>query len=273
MHIAVTGGCGFIGKAVIRAAEIDGDFAWSFDRANGEDVMGPLDNLGECDSVIHLAGMLGTSELFDAPHAAVDVNVHGTLNVLEWCARNRTGYVGITMPPAFPSVYTATKICADRLASAWHNAHGIRVSKVRAFNAYGAGQKHGPGHPQKIVPTFATEAWNNRPIPIWGDGSQTVDLVHVDDLGRMLVEATRFWDDETLDGGTGVGVTVNELAEFVIEHTESKAGITYLPMRKGEVPTRIVAQGEGWSKLGWSPEFSWEKIAESVDWYHPDNQK
>jgi UDP-glucose 4-epimerase len=172
------------------------------------------------------------------------------------------------MPPVFPSVYTATKIAADRLATAWHHSHHkLRTSHVRAFNAYGPGQAHGPGHPQKIVPTFATEAWAGRPIPVWGDGQQTVDLVHADDLGRLLVEATRHGDDVTFDGGTGQAMTVNEVANMVLDITESTAGIEYLPMRDGELPTTIIAKGEGWDRLDWAPTFDAARFVEAVHSY------
>jgi UDP-glucose 4-epimerase len=267
MKIAVTGGSGFLGQATIRAAEESGHEAWSFDRAHGNDVLGDLTALKGADTIVHLAGMLGTSELFDAPESAVHANVIGTLRVLRWCQENSAAYVGITMPPVFPSVYTATKVCADRLATAWHVAYDIPVSHVRAFNAYGPGQKWGAGHPQKILPTFARAAWEGRPLPVWGDGEQTMDLVHSDDVGRMLVDAATHGDDVTFDAGTGVAVTVNELARAVLDFTGSKAGVEHLPMRKGETPTRIVATGEGWDRLDWKPEHSWARIASVVDWY------
>ena len=202
-------------------------------------------------------------------HEAIDVNVYGTLNVLDLARSCGASYVGVSMLAVFPSVYTATKLCADRLASAYHHAYGLPVSKVRAFNAYGPGQKHGPGHPQKILPTFATAAWAGRPIPIWGDGEQTVDLVHVQDLARMLVDALDHGDDVTFDGGTGVAMTVNEVARMVLEVTGSKAGVEHLPMRRGEVPTQIVASGEGWDRLGWKPGFSADRFAAAVESYRP----
>ena len=274
--IAVTGGSGFIGSAVARVAQareggVFGLQVRPFDHQTDNDILGNLADLGGADRVIHLAGALGTAELFDHAETAVMNNVVGALRILQWCERNDAGFTGITMPPVFPSVYTATKICADRLADAWRLFRGVRVSTVRAFNAYGPGQKHGPGHPQKILPTFATEAWAGRPIPVWGDGTQTVDLVHVDDLGRMLLDASSYGDGEVFDGGTGVPLTVNEVAEFVLSITDSKAGIRYLPMRDGEHPTKIVAEGENWDLLGWQPKHDWSKIAETVTWYAPSN--
>lgn len=283
MKIAVTGGAGFIGRYVVQHAEAAGHDVVLFDadhHGNPRDVRyleEVADGLDGADHVIHLAGVLGTHELFDEPQKAVDVNVSGTLNVLEWCRRNRTGYTGILMPDVFPSIYTATKVAAARLATAYHRTHDVPVSHVRAFNAHGPGQKHGPGHPQKILPTFATAAWAGERLPIWGDGTQTVDLVTADDLGRMLVDATGFGDDDVFDGGTGHALTVNEVADFVLEHVAGRQGRpvnldqrAYLDMRRGEVPTHIVATGEGWGRLGWCPTFSWADVAATVDSYRPE---
>lgn len=269
MRIVVTGGSGFIGRATVLAAEAAGHEARSFDRSNGNDILGDLSSLADADAVIHLAGVLGTAELFDTAEDAVINNVVGSLRILEACEKYDARYVGITMPQVFPSVYTATKVCSTRLATAWNKFKGVPVSHVRAFNAYGPGQAHGPGHPQKIVPTFATEAWAGRPIPVWGDGEQTVDLIHTGDLARMLVDAVDHGDDVTFDGGTGVPFTVNEVAQMVLSVTGSQAGIKYLPMRDGEEPTTIVATGEGWDRLDWKPEHSDELFAYSVASYRP----
>lgn len=269
MRIAVTGGGGFIGAATVAAAEAAGHDVWRFDRTDGHDILGDLSALRGADVVIHLAGALGTAELFDEPEHAVDANVTGALRILRWCEHAGAGYVAITMPDVFPSVYTATKVCAERLAQAWRLFRGVPVSTVRAFNAYGPGQKHGPGHPQKILPTFATEAWAGRPIPIWGDGEQTVDLVHAEDVGRMLVDAAGHGDGVVFDAGTGIPVTVNDLARLVLSVTGSTAGIRYLPMRAGEVASHIAAAGDGWDRLTWKPELDWGRVAEAVRWYQP----
>lgn len=268
MKIAITGGSGFIGQATWEAAENEGHEVIPFDRPDN-DILGDLSGLKGADHVIHLAGMLGTAELFDDAEAAVMSNVVGTLRILQWCEANQAGFTGISMPPVFESVYTATKICANRLAEAWRLFRGVPVSTVVAYNAFGPGQKHGPGHPQKIIPTFATEAWNNRPIPIWGDGTQSVDLVHANDIGNMLVAATRFGDGQVFDAGSAVELTVNEVAEFVIRVTGSKAGVKYFPMRDGEVPTKIVATRQGWDLLNWAPGLDLGALRETIEWYKP----
>lgn len=273
MKIAVTGGSGFIGLAVMAAGSVAGHEMMSFDRANGQDILGQLDQLHDFkpDSIIHLAGVLGTHELFDTPAMAIDVNIHGTLRILESCRVLGAGYVGITMPPVFPSIYTATKLCTDHLATAYHQTYGVPVAKVRAFNAFGPGQKFGPGHPQKIIPTFAVHSWSRKPIPIWGDGEQTVDLIDVAQIARILVEATGVGDNTTIDAGSGVSATVNEVAAFVNGATGSMVGVEHLPMRRGEVPTEIVAQGEGWDRLSFRPSLNDEFLRQTIWTYqsHP----
>jgi UDP-glucose 4-epimerase len=269
MRIAITGGGGFIGAATLRYAHEKGHDAWSFDRGDGNDIMDSLEGLKGAECVIHLAGLLGTHELFDHIQDAIDLNITGAYRIMDWCLRNDANYVGITMPDAFPSIYTATKIASQRLATALHHSRGLRVSHVRAFNAYGPGQKNGPGHPQKIVPTFASLAWKQVPIPVWGNGSQTVDLIHVDSVARILVAAIELTSNEVLDAGTGTALSVNQVADYVLKVTKSSGGIRYLGMRDGEKPTVIVATGEGWDLLPahLRPTFNWSELADTVRWY------
>lgn len=226
-----------------------------------------------CDVVVHLAGVLGTDELFDAVRVAVDVNVHGTVNVLEACLEVDAGYVGISMLPVFPSIYTATKVCAHRLASAYHHSLGLSTAHVQAFNAYGAGQAHGPGHPRKIIPALACEGWAGVPLKVWGDGDQTVDLVHTEDLAGVFADAVYQTDDVVIDGGTGVAMTVNEVAQLVLDVTGSRAGVFHLPMRRGELPQKLCATGLGWDRLKRTniPTHDVNRIADAIIGYrdHP----
>lgn len=286
MRIAVTGGAGFLGQSVIEHGLAAGHDMHVIDRnstrtgraadvSHWGDIAGALDEIRP-EHVIHLAGVLGTSELFDGFNAnrAVKVNVGGALNVIQWCTEQQAGYTTITMPDSgWANVYAATKGCAVQLAEAYRRHKGLRVSNVCAYNAYGPAQAHGPGHPQKIIPTFARRAWAGHPIQVWGDGEQTVDLVHADDIARMLIDATRFGDGETFDAGTGEALTVNQVADFVNEvtgrmDTSSDRCIEYLPMRAGEDPgTEIVATGRGWNLLGWHPVMDWTLLRECIESY------
>lgn len=287
MRIAVTGGAGFLGRSVMEFGRQAGHHMVAIDRHNETSPDVALADVADWtvlaevldeirpDHVIHLAGMLGTSELFDPPAAsrAVEVNVGGALNVIQWCTEQQAGYTTITMPDSgWANVYAATKGCAVQLAEAYRRHKGLRVSNVCAYNAYGPAQAHGPGHPQKIIPTFARWAWAGHNIEIWGDGEQTVDLVHADDIARMLIDAVRFGDGETFDAGTGYAMTVNQVAEFVAEAVEDaggpSVGYQYLPMRAGEDPgTEIVATGRGWDLLGWHPVMDWNRLRECIESY------
>lgn len=267
MRIAVSGGRGFIGGAVVAAAEEAGHDVQHLDRTDGNDIMGDLSSLEGADAVIHLAGVLGTMELFDTVQEAIDLNITGSYRIMKWCLENNAQYTGILVPDVFPSIYCATKVASHRIASALHLAEGLKVSHVIAYNAFGPHQKYGPGHPQKFGPTFSIHAWQNLPIPVWGDGSHLVDAIPVDQVGRMLVDAVNHSDDAVFDGGVGSTVTVREIAEFVLDHTGSTGGIDYLPMRKGETKTNVAATGRGWERLDWRPSFSWDDLAQTVDWY------
>jgi UDP-glucose 4-epimerase len=290
MRIAVTGGAGFLGRSTIAFGQAAGhemhaidrnatgraaDFEdWRADVTNWDVLADVLDTIRP-DHVIHLAGVLGTAELFDDANRAVQVNVGGALNVIQWCTEQQAGYTTITMPDSgWANVYAATKGCAVTLAEAYRRHKGLRVSNVCAYNAYGPAQAHGPGHPQKIIPTFARWAWNGEAIQVWGDGEQTVDLVHADDIARMLIDATAFGDGETFDAGTGEALTVNQVADYVnevcgnLDDADRSPRIEYLPMRAGEDPgTEIVATGRGWDLLGWHPVMDWSLLRECIESY------
>jgi UDP-glucose 4-epimerase len=267
LKIAITGGKGFIGSAAADAAEAAGHDVVFFDRRDGHNILGDLSGLSGADAVVHLAGVIGTAELFDDVEEAISVNVNGAYRVMTWCLQAGAQYVGIGCPDAFPSIYNATKQAAARLASALHLAKGLRCSHVVAYNAHGPGQAYGVGHPQKFAPTFAIKAWGNRPIPVWGDGTSTVDAVRVRDVGRMLIDACHHDDDAVFDAGTGTGITVRDVADFVLHVTGSTAGVVHLPMRLGETPTNIAATGRGWDRLDWRPEFRWDDLRDTIGWY------
>lgn len=255
MKIMVSGGQGFIGSHVRDWAERAGHEVAFFDKREGNDILGDLGAMTRFapDAVIHLAGVLGTMELFETVEDAIEKNVLGSYRVAQWCSANDANYVGILVPDVFPSIYCATKVAAHRITSALTAAGRLRSSHVVAYNAHGPGQAYGPGHPRKFGPTFSIAAWNNQAIPIWGDGSALVDPVPVGVVARMLVDACNFGNDEVFDGGLGIEVTVQEIAEEVLRITGSTAGIAYEPMRIGETPTNVAATGRGWDLLDWHP--------------------
>lgn len=269
MKVLVTGGGGFLGKHVLRELKEAGHEAESFDLPQDVRSLGALLNASKGkDHIIHMAGVLGTAELFDKAHVAIDTNIGGTLNVLQACDFHGLGFTGITMPSVWKNVYQATKTCSRDLASAWNQYKNVPVSHVKAFNAYGEGQKvHGV---QKIIPTFAHYAWRDKPIPIWGTGQQMVDLIWAGDIAKMMVEAVRFGNDDVFDAGTGIPMTVNAVAEFVLDVTGSQAGIEYHDMRDGETPVVLAADVTTWAGLENHPRFRYNELVKTINWYKQD---
>lgn len=244
MKVLVTGSGGFIGTAVARTLRARSHDVVPFDHPN---TICDIDTLtaavAGCDAVINLAGVLGTSELLDGDRTAVDVNILGAVNVMDAAGTKpvvqiATGHRGQL------NTYAITKACAEDLALCRAQWGQKPYTVVRAFHVYGPNQKppapHGKATVRKIIPSFVCRALTGMPLEIWGDGKQTIDLVHVDDVANILVDAIDGPYGTVLDAGTGIGTTVLEAAELVIELCGSKSEIVHLPMRPGEPEGDVV---------------------------------
>lgn len=228
------------------------------------------------DGVVHLAGLLGTSELVDDPAAAVDTNINGALNVFQGCRTARllgrqVTCVNITVGNHFmDNSYAITKSTSERFARMFNVEHRTDIRVVRVLNAYGSHQKHQPV--RKVVPTFVRAALAGEAVSIYGDGDQVMDMIHVRDVARILVDALfapRV--DGILSAGTGCPLTVNEIARLVIAAARSGSQIVHLPMRPGE-PERSVVLGDpatlGCLGVGATSLVPFEiGIIETVGWY------
>lgn len=264
-RVLITGGEGFLGQHLQRWLKSHAIPFDTLDRFGNPtyrwDIRSPLPiTMGDYGRVIHLAGLLGTHELFADVHRAIDVNIHGTVNVVKACARERIPFHGITMDHVWTNPYETTKLAAERLAQAWGREYGFPVKYTTVYNAYGEWQAHGPGHPQKIIPTFARAAHDNQPIPIWGDGEQVVDLIYAGHVAEILGLGL------DVDGGYGMPLTVNEVARMVwdIVHPGEEPKIEYKEMRMGEhTPTRDPVARKPIHD-GWDLPVTLRK---TVDWY------
>ncbi len=229
------------------------------------------------DGVINLAGLLGTSELINDPAAAVHTNIVGALNVFQGCRAGqqlgrRIPCVQITVGNHFMNnPYSISKATSERFAEMFNIEHSTDIRVVRVLNAYGAFQKHRPV--RKIIPTFVRAALASEPITVYGDGEQIIDMIYVEDVARILVDALlapRL--SGVISAGTGRRLTVNEIAHSVICAANSSAKVQHLPMRPGE-PEHSVVLGdpETLTQLGIRAdslvEFE-QGIGQTVHWYN-----
>lgn len=303
-EILVTGGNGFIGRAVCRALLGEGFSVTVLDPRGRPPVPGCNLRLGDirdatavdeavahAEGVIHLAGVLGTQETISNPLPAAETNVLGGLSVLNACAAHGAPIVNIGVGNWFEdNTYSLTKHTLERFCNMFRRHRGTRVVTVRALNAYGPGQSvampYGPSRVRKIIPSFTARALRGDPIEIYGDGLQIMDMIYVDDVAKVLVASLRYLDDNessevVFEAGTGRPTTVLDIARAVLDAVraagvDTASEIRHLPMRPGETPGVVVKANvstlAALAPYGVDPEYFVPLelgMAETASWYRP----
>lgn len=285
--ILVTGGNGFIGSHVVDNLIEKGFEVTVFDRfrhkPHRDDInfyLGDIKDrdavfeaVSKHDGVINLAGILGTAETVNNPIPSVEVNIIGALHVFDACRTFNKKCVQITVGNWFMNnSYAITKSAAERFALMYNKEHKTKIAIVRGLNAYGPRQKHRPI--RKIIPNFVIPALLNKPITIYGDGKQIMDMVYVKDVAEILVRALIMEHgvyDKIFEAGTGRDTTVNFIAELVVKLSGSKSEIRHVPMRPGEVEKSIVKGDlETLKPLGITLKdltLLEEGLKETIEWY------
>ena len=250
----ITGGSGFIGTHLAEILDRRGYEITLFDI--DEPVWKPevetfrflrgsilyLDNIQKAfagqDVVFDCAGILGSAETFDKIEETVQTNITGTLNGLRVSHELGMPFIYMSLKSAWLNPYMITKRAGTRFCQMYHAYLGHKTAVIQGMNAYGERQKW--GKVQKIVPTFVIKALKDETLEIFGDGKQIIDQIYVKDLAEMMVRIyeKELWG-EVIDGGTGVPVSVNELAELTIKLTDSRSEIKHIPMRIGEPPQAV----------------------------------
>lgn len=267
-RILVTGGAGFIGQAVAAELAGRGDQVVTFDRPKSILRKGHLDiAFWNVAGVINLAGVLGTEETLGAEKHAAEVNILGALNVFDVAADRGVPVVQIgTGHKGQPNPYAITKGCAEDLGLARARYRGEHIVVVRAFHAYGPGQKvcppHGTASVRKIVPSFVCRALTGMPIEINGSGEQLIDLVHVDDVARVLVDALDVPAGSVLEAGTGKPTSVVDAAKDVAAVVGQPVELVFRPMRPGEPEDSTVVAASPACHNPWP-----HRLDETVDYY------
>jgi len=244
MKVLVTGGNGLIGRSVVNALLKEGLSVRSMDLAkNGntgiEHVVGSIldvNNVNQavrgCDAVIHLAAKLGVKRTETQRLETLNINIQGTVNVLEACVKNdiekvifssssevygdqNVELISEICPRNPKSIYGVTKLASEEYLQAYNSYYDLDYSILRYFNVYGPGQVA-----EFVLPRFIKATMESNSPIIYGDGSQIRSFCYVDDIARgtLLALLSKKANSEVFNIGNDKDkITILETAKKVIE--------------------------------------------------------
>src|SRR5437763_13252713 len=297
MRAVVTGGAGFIGSHVVDALLERGDGVHVLDdlsRGRREnvaaaaalhvgDIREPDDVVDEArpDVVFHLAAQADVRVSVEQPAYDADVNVLGTLRLLEAARRHGAQIVFASTGGAIygecdgPAAETAerrplapygtSKLCGEEYLATWNRLHGTSHVSLRLGNVYGPRQD--PHGEAGVVAIFMGALREGDTPKIYGDGRQTRDYVYVADVVGAILAALERDSGGVLNVGTGVETSVLELYDAVRRMTGIEREPTLAPARVGELQRSVLDVSLAARELGWRPQRSLDEgIAETWAW-------
>jgi UDP-glucose 4-epimerase len=291
MRILLTGGAGFIGSALANrlvglpeaghtVLALDDLSAGDtrrlrpevlFTRGDVKDVPKLWTLLRGVDCVYHLAARVRVPESIHYPAEYNDVNVSGTVAVME--AMRDTGVKRVVFAssgalygeqahqpinerqtPSPNSPYGVSKIAAEYYISTLGELYGIETVSLRIFNAYGPGQELPPNYPP-VIPQLLKQAQGGGSLVIWGDGTQTRDFVCVDDVVDALLAAATATavNRAVINIGRGQAISINDLAACVARVTGQQVNVLHTLSQSGGVSRLVADVGLAKQLLGWEP--------------------
>lgn len=308
--ILLTGGAGFIGSAIASQLAQRGDRVIVLDKltyaghpqnlvgidcqlVEGDirdaELLAKLFAQHHFDAVIHAAAESHVDNSITGSAAFIDTNVTGTHRLLEAVRIAKTprflhvstdevygalGEEGVftTQSPMQPnSPYAASKAASDLLVRSWFKTYGLPAVITRCCNNYGPRQ-----HPEKLIPRMVTNAMKGEPLPVYGDGRQVREWIHVDDHARGVIAALdRGTPGQVYHLGSGEERRNIELVELLCDELgpHVRGLITYVADRPGHDFRYALDVTGTEQQLGFMPSISFaEGIAATVRWYrdHPE---
>ena len=282
--ILITGGAGFIGRHLVASLAPANDVHVLDDCSTGDpttlhpaaslrqgDVRNPESYTefgADLDLIVHLAGLVSVDRSIEVPRETEQANAAGTLEVLEAARRSDASVVTASSaavygePSAVPvtesqpktpsSPYGAEKLSGDRYMRLYADLYDLDTVALRYFNVYGPG---GIGTDYSgVIDAFLTRARRNEELPVHGDGTQTRDFVHVSDVVQAnLLAAVTEQTGDAYNVGTGKSVTINRLAELIVDVTDSSSDIVHTEPRAGDIDESEANIERARDQLGYEP--------------------
>lgn len=232
-------------------------------------------NLNETyDAIIHLAAKAGVRPSMLKPQEYSEVNVYGTLNLLEFAKSKKiTQFVFASsssvygVNPNYPwqeedqvllpiSPYASSKVSAELLGHVYSHLYQIRFIALRFFTVYGPGQR-----PDLAIHKFSKMMLEHLPIPVYGDGSTKRDYTYVGDIVDGIIKAIDYKDSiyEVINLGNNRTVTLLEMIETLETAFNTKATKEWLPEQPGDVPLTFADISKAQKLLNYNPTTTFEQ--------------
>jgi UDP-glucose 4-epimerase len=303
--VLVTGGAGFIGSNIVKALlEKDLRIVVLDNLVTGyENNVPPSSNVvfikgdicdedmlkkvvRDVDTVFHLAASVGNRRSLENPLRDAEVNIIGTLRLLEAARRAGVRKFVFTssasifgelriLPiredhPIVPdSFYGASKFAAERDCLIYGAIHGISITCLRPFNVYGPNQRYDAYG--NVIPIFGNRILQGKKLIIYGDGEQTRDFINVHDVVQANLLAAETDKSGAFNLASGTQITINKLAALIQEAAGNNVGVEYAPPRLGDVRHSKGDIAAAQKTLGFKPSVPIEKgIQEYMDWLRSD---
>jgi dTDP-glucose 4,6-dehydratase len=265
---------------------LEGDARHRFVRGDIRDAQAVASVLDESvDAVVHFAAESHVDRSVEGPEVFLQTNVMGTQVLLERMRQLGTdgrrflmvstdevyGSLGAegafteTTPLAANSPYSASKASADLLCRAYHHTYGMDVVTTRCSNNYGPFQ-----FPEKLIPLMIANALENKSLPVYGDGRNIRDWLHVSDhCAAIDVVLRRGRSGEVYNVGGNSERENIQVVRTILEHLHrSDDLITYVTDRPGHDRRYAIDASKIRDELGWSPQVRFEEgMAATIDWY------
>ncbi|EDL65262.1 NAD-dependent epimerase/dehydratase family protein [Bacillus sp. SG-1] len=300
MKILVTGGNGFIGSYVVNSLVEGGYKVVIVDSSIGN--KNSINKKVKCyqlnitdknlsnvfdkerpDAVIHMAAQVDVSRSVMEPIMDAEVNILGTINVLNECVKYKVKKVVYSSTSAvygenvaseisenekiMPiSFYGISKYTPELYLEAFFKIHGLKYTILRYSNVYG--ERQGIKGEGGVIPIFIHELMEDRSPVIFGDGKQTRDFIYAGDVAEANVSALNAADMEVLNISSGISITILQLFEQIRDLMGKAVTPNFRGGRSGDILHSRLANSKAIMMLSWEPKVNLpEGLRKTIDYY------